>query len=50
MTLHLFQELLTLNEEFDHVIRALVRMEMVPTYRSEMIRWDRDNVVFDKSL
>src|ERR1700730_12295450 len=44
MKLHLFQELLALNEEFDHVIRALERMEKVPTYRSEMIRWARAHV------
>src|SRR5258708_11433958 len=44
MKLHLFQELLALNEEFDHFIRALERMENVPTYRSEMIRWARAHV------
>ena len=44
MKLHLFQEVLALNEEFDHVIRALERMEKVPTYRSEMIRWARAHV------
>src|SRR5258708_21005318 len=44
MKLHLFQELLALNEEFDHVIRALECMEKVPTYRSEMIRWARAHV------
>lgn len=44
MKLHLFRELLALNEEFDHVIRALERMEKVPTYRSEMIRWARAHV------
>jgi hypothetical protein len=44
MKLHLFQELLALNEEFEHVIRALERMEKVPTYRSEMIRWARAHV------
>jgi len=44
MKLHLFQELLALNEEFDHVICALERMEKVPTYRSEMIRWARAHV------
>jgi hypothetical protein len=44
MKLRLFQELLVLNEEFDHVIRGLERMENVPTYRSEMIRWARAHV------
>lgn len=44
MKLHLFQELLALNEEFDHVVHALERMEKVPTYRSEMIRWARAHV------
>jgi hypothetical protein len=44
MKTHLFQELLALNEQFDHVIRALERMEKVPTYRSEMIRWARAQV------
>jgi len=44
MKLHLFQELLALNEEFDHVVHALECMEKVPTYRSEMIRWARAHV------
>jgi hypothetical protein len=44
MKLHLFQELLALNQEFDHVIRGLERMEKVPTYRKEMIRWARAQV------
>jgi hypothetical protein len=44
MKLHLFQELLVLNQEFDQVIRGLERMEKVPTYRSEMIRWARAHV------
>jgi hypothetical protein len=44
MKLHLFQELLALNEQFGDVIRGLERMEKVPTYRREMIRWARAHV------
>ena len=39
MKIHLFQELLALNEEFGHVIHGLARMEQEPTYKKEMIRW-----------
>jgi hypothetical protein len=38
MKIHLFQELLALNEEFGHVIHGLERMEHEPTYKKEMIR------------
>jgi hypothetical protein len=44
MKLHLFQELLILNQELDHVIRGLERVEKVPTYRSEMIRYAKAQV------
>jgi hypothetical protein len=44
MKIHLFQELLALNEEFDHVIRGLERMENEPTYKKEMIRWAKAHV------
>ncbi len=38
MKIHLFQELLALNEEFGHVIHSLERMEQEPTYKKQMIR------------
>jgi hypothetical protein len=41
MNTPLSQELLLLNQEFDHVIRRLKRMEQAPTYRKEIIRWAR---------
>ena len=44
MKIHLFQELLALNEEFGHVIHGLERMEKEPTYKKEMIRWAKANV------
>lgn len=44
MKIHLFQELLALNEEFGHVIHGLERMEQEPTYKKEMIRWARAHV------
>jgi hypothetical protein len=44
MKIHLFQELLALNQEFDHVIRGLERMEKEPTYTKEMIRWAKAHV------
>jgi hypothetical protein len=44
MKIHLFQELLALNEEFGHVIRGLERMEKEPTYKKEMIRWAKAHV------
>jgi hypothetical protein len=44
MKIHLFQELLALNEEFGHVINGLERMEKGPTYKKEMIRWAKAHV------
>jgi hypothetical protein len=44
MNIHLFQGLLVLNEEFGHVIHGLERMQQVPTYRKEMIRWANAHV------
>jgi hypothetical protein len=44
MRIHLFQELLALNEEFAHVIHGLERMEKEPTYKKEMIRWAKAHV------
>ncbi len=44
MKIHLFQELLALNEEFGHVIHGLERMEQEPTYKKEMIRWTKAHV------
>jgi hypothetical protein len=36
MKIHLFQELLELEEEFGHVIHGLERMEKDPTCKKEM--------------
>jgi len=44
MKIHLFQELLALNEEFGHVVHGLERMEQEPTYKKEMIRWAKAHV------
>ena len=44
MKLHLFQELLALNEEFGHVLHGLERMDKEPTYKKEMIRWAKAHV------
>ncbi len=44
MKLHLFQELLALDEQFGHVIHGLERMEKDPTYKKEMIRWAKAHV------
>jgi hypothetical protein len=44
MKIHLFHELLALNEEFGHVIHGLERMEREPTYKKEMIRWAKAHV------
>ena len=44
MKIHLFQELLTLNEDFGRVIHGLERMEMEPTYKKEMVRWAKAHV------
>lgn len=44
MKIHLFQELLALNEEFGHVIHGLENMEREPTYKKEMIRWAKAHV------
>ncbi|HXN26027.1 MAG TPA: hypothetical protein VN902_02820 [Candidatus Acidoferrales bacterium] len=38
MKIHLFQELLALNEEFGHVMHGLERMEQEPAHKREMIR------------
>jgi hypothetical protein len=43
MKIRLFQELLTLNEEFGHLIHGLERMEKEPTYKKEMIRWAKQD-------
>jgi len=39
MKIHLFQQLLALNEEFGRVVHGLERMEQEPTYQKELIRW-----------
>jgi hypothetical protein len=39
MTVHVLQELLSLSQEFDRVIRGLERTEREPTYMKEMARW-----------
>ncbi len=39
MKIHRFQELLALNEEFDHVRRGLERRDREPTYLKEMVCW-----------
>ena len=44
MKIHLFQELLALNEGFGHVIHGLERMEQEPTYKKQMIRWAKAHV------
>lgn len=44
MKIHLFQQLLALNEEFGHVIQGLDRVELEPTYKKEMIRWAKVHV------
>jgi hypothetical protein len=44
MKVHLFQQLLALNEEFGHVIHGLERMKQEPTYKQEMIRWAKAHV------
>ena len=44
MKIHLFQELLALNEEFGHVIHGLERMEQEPTCKKELIRWAKAHV------
>jgi hypothetical protein len=38
MKVHLFQELLSLSQVFDHLIRGLERTEREPTYTKEMVR------------
>jgi hypothetical protein len=38
MKVHLFQELLSLSQVFDHLIRGLERTETEPTYIKEMVR------------
>ena len=44
MKTHLFEGLLALNEEFDHVIHGVERTEQEPTYKNEMIRWAKAHV------
>ncbi len=44
MKLHLFQEVLALNEEFGHLLHGLERMDQEPTYKKEMIRWAKAHV------
>ena len=44
MKLHFFQELLVLDQEFDHGIRDLQRMEKVRFFQNELIRYARANV------
>ena len=44
MKMHLFHELLALNEEFGHVIRGLEQMEQELTYKEEMIRCAKAHV------
>jgi hypothetical protein len=44
MKVHLFQELFSLSQEFDRVIRGRERTEREPTYMKEMVRWAKAHV------
>ena len=44
MKLHLFQELIELNQAFDHVLRGLQRMEKTRFFQDELIRYARAEV------
>jgi hypothetical protein len=44
MKVHLFQELFSLSQEFDHVISSLVRTEREPTYMKELVRWAKTHI------
>ena len=44
MKLHLFQELIELNQAFDHVLRGLQRMEKTHFFQDELIRYARAEV------
>jgi hypothetical protein len=39
MNVHLFQELLSLSQVFDHLIRGFERTEREATSMKEMVRW-----------
>jgi len=44
MKLHLFQELLDLNQAFEQVLRGLERMEKLPFFHAEELRYARAGV------
>ena len=44
MKLHLFQELLDLNQAFEQVLRGLERMEKLPFFHAEELRYARAEV------
>ena len=44
MKLHLLQELIELNQAFDHVLRGLQRMEKTRFFQDELIRYARAEV------
>ena len=46
MKVHLFQELLSPSQVFDHLIRGLERTEREPTYMKEMVRWAKAQVEY----
>jgi len=46
MKVHLFQELLSPSQVFDHLIRGLERTEREPTYMKEMVRWAKPHVEY----
>lgn len=44
MKLHLFQQLLDLNQAFEQVLRGLERMEKLPFFHAEELRYARAEV------
>jgi hypothetical protein len=40
MRVRLFQELPSLSQAFDHLIRGLARTEREPAYMKETVRWE----------
>jgi hypothetical protein len=46
MKVHLFQELLSLSQVFDQLIRGLARTEREPAYMKEMVRWAKAQVEY----
>ena len=46
MKVHLFQELLSLSQVFDQLIRGLARTEREPAYMKEMVRWAKARVEY----